>query len=181
LNGQCCLPSRQTIHLCIAARSCSKYRYPLRGRPRGGASGSDKTSWISSRNSFFNGLYGGIDLKTLTPNLCLFSRKTQINCTYCWHGCIYEGPSRKPPELRLGTPITDPGPSHFRITPSQQALFYECVGIFSNLVHTIQTTQVARFSLKTNGELTRLSRINAVSLAQDSYSPKRRLDHHDTS
>ena len=44
-------------------------------------------------------------------------------------------------ETRLGTQLIDRSPSHFRITPAGQTLYQECLGIFGNLVRTIQSTK----------------------------------------
>ena len=44
-------------------------------------------------------------------------------------------------ETRLEVQLIDRSPTHFRVTPAGETLYFECLEIFGNLVRTVQSTQ----------------------------------------
>lgn len=62
-------------------------------------------------------------------------------------------------ETRLGTPLIDRSPSHFRVTPAGQALYQECLDMFGSLARAVQTAQGTEDIVTGTVKLALLSRI----------------------
>ncbi|WP_298848127.1 LysR family transcriptional regulator [uncultured Ruegeria sp.] len=62
-------------------------------------------------------------------------------------------------EARLGTPLIDRSPSHFRVTPAGQSLYKECLEMFGSLARAIQSAQSTDDTVTGTVKLALLSRI----------------------
>ncbi|NOE36347.1 MULTISPECIES: LysR family transcriptional regulator [unclassified Ruegeria] len=64
-------------------------------------------------------------------------------------------------ETRLGMPLIDRSPSHFRITPAGQTLYQECLDMFGSLARAIQSAQGTEDIVTGTVKLALLSRIES--------------------